>query len=475
MSEKPIGSHNVTQEQLIEQIHEALRAWHKPDAAGAALPPTLLLVRQRMRESGEGQATDAQQATKALLQETLQALEARDEKAAYVLRQRFIEDETLYSVGNQLSVSQYTVSRMQQAALAAAANVLWEREQAAREERQLRLEALLPPPTYSRLFGLDDTQATLLKQLQPSQPPWVVAIAGIGGIGKTALADAVTRSLVTQSTFDDVLWLRIERTGQAASGPALVEQVIDRLAERLMGDYVADTSERRLVQVRRRLAEAPHLVVIDNLETEEGLSELGAHLKELAEPGKFLLTTRVRPQGAVFTCSLDELGFEDAAALLKHHAQEAGINFMAQATGGDLEDIFAVTGGNPLALRLVVSLLDVLPLPRVLEGLEESKPGPIEDLYLNIYWQSWRTLGESARRLLKAMPLVSETGATLDYLQALSGLGEQQLWPALHELRQRSLLEVRGTLHEKRYGIHRLTDSFLRTEIVHWPEGEANR
>lgn len=72
------------------------------------------------------------------------------------------------------------------------------------------------------------------------------------------------------------------------------------------------------------------------------------------------------------------------------------------------------------------------------------------------------------------MPLVSETGATLDYLQALSGLGEEQLWPALHELRQRSLLEVRGSLHEKRYGIHRLTDSFLRTEIVHWPEGDGN-
>ncbi|HSM57007.1 MAG TPA: NB-ARC domain-containing protein [Candidatus Sulfomarinibacteraceae bacterium] len=464
----------MTQEQLREYIHEALRAWHKLDAAGAALPAALLLVRRRMQEGSEGQAVDAQQATKALIQETLQALAARDEGAANVLRQRFIENKTLYNVGNQLNVSQYTVSRMQQAALAAAASVLWEKEQAAREERQARIEALLPPPTYSRLFGLDDAQTTLLQKLQPSQPPWVVAVAGIGGIGKTALADAVTRALVRQPAFDDVLWLRIERTGEAASGPALVKHVIDRMAERLMGDYVADTCERRLVQIRRRLAATPHLVVIDNLETKEGLSELGAHLKELADPGKFLLTTRVRPQSALFTQSLNELGFEDAAALLQHHAQEAGISFMTQATAGDLEDIYTVTGGNPLALRLVVSLLDVLPLPRVLEGLEESKPGPIEDLYLNIYWQSWRTLGEDARRLLKAMPLVAESGATLDYLQALSGLDEEQLWPALHELRQRSLLEVRGSLHEKRYGIHRLTDSFLRTEIVHWPEGEGN-
>ena len=36
-------------------------------------------------------------------------------------------------------------------------------------------------------------------------------------------------------------------------------------------------------------------------------------------------------------------------------------------------------------------------------------------------------------------------------------------------LRNRSLLEVRGTIQAKRYGIHRLTETFLRTEIIHWP------
>ena len=68
------------------------------------------------------------------------------------------------------------------------------------------------------------------------------------------------------------------------------------------------------------------------------------------------------------------------------------------------------------------------------------------------------------------MPLVAESGGTPDYLRALSGLAEAQLWPALQELRNRSLLEVRGTAVEKQYGIHRLTETFLQTEIIHWPE-----
>jgi hypothetical protein len=31
-------------------------------------------------------------------------------------------------------------------------------------------------------------------------------------------------------------------------------------------------------------------------------------------------------------------------------------------------------------------------------------------------------------------------------------------------------LEVRGTVWERRYGIHRLTQTFLCTEIIEWPD-----
>ena len=99
-----------------------------------------------------------------------------------------------------------------------------------------------------------------------------------------------------------------------------------------------------------------------------------------------------------------------------------------------------------------------------------SRGGPVEELYRHIYWQSWRTLSEPARTLLQAMPLVAESGGEPAYLQAISGLDEEDFWPALSQLRSRSLLEVRGTLEEKRYGVHRLTETFVRTEVVHWPE-----
>ena len=38
----------------------------------------------------------------------------------------------------------------------------------------------------------------------------------------------------------------------------------------------------------------------------------------------------------------------------------------------------------------------------------------------------------------------------------------------LAEVKKSTLEQVRGTVQEKRYGIHRLTESFLRTEIIDW-------
>ncbi len=120
-------------------------------------------------------------------------------------------------------------------------------------------------------------------------------------------------------------------------------------------------------------------------------------------------------------------------------------------------------------LKLAVGLIAVQPLDDLLRDLRERKTPTIDDLYRHIYWQVWQLLSANARQLLQAMPLVAESGGAPDYLRALSGLAETDLWPALQELRHCSLLEVRGTLQEKRYGIHRLTETFLHTEIIHWP------
>ena len=318
-----------------------------------------------------------------------------------------------------------------------------------------------------------------MEKLVAVDGPRVVAVVGIGGIGKTSLADAIARRIIRLFHFEGVIWLRSEpqtMSGRSLAPQFTFESLTSELANKL-GLEMSDAPDQRLVQVRQRLKDRPYLVVIDNLETDAETAYLLDHLNDLAEPSKFLLTTRTRPapQATVYHFPVRELSFTDSNALLHHHAQDIGVDALEAADDVELQAIYGVVGGNPLALKLVVSQLDLLPLSQVIEGLTSSRPGPIEDLYQHIYRQSWKILTPEARSLLQSMPLVGETGGLPDYLQAISNLPEDRFWPALQELRTRSLLEVRGTIQEKRYGVHRLTETFLRTEIIHWPEKESGQ
>jgi hypothetical protein len=439
----------------------------------------LLLVQEKRGElAGSSNPTNLRLATNQVLYEAIEELETQDQTSARVLRLRFADDNTLLMVAYKLNVNEHSVSRLQRKAIGKLTGIIYEWELAVREARAQQIEARLPPSTYTKLFGLTDTQKRLREKIIDDERPWVVAIVGIGGIGKTSLADSISRQIIREFRFEDMIWLHSEpqtMSGRSLDPARSFEALITDLAKGMGLVDGAISAEVRLAQVRSRLKNDAYLVVVDNLETDAETAFILDHLNDLARPSKFVLTARTRPAqiASVFNFSLEELSRVDAGNLIRFHARDIGITTLEAASDEDINAVYELTGGNPLALKLVVSLLDMLPLTQVMEDLMNSRPGPIEDLYRHIYWQTWRILSPSARELLQALPLVSESGGTPEYLQKISGLSDNAFWPALQELRGRSLLEVRGTLQEKRYGIHRLTETFLRTEIIQWPEDES--
>ncbi|MCP5097784.1 MAG: hypothetical protein GY943_19730 [Chloroflexi bacterium] len=463
---------------LRKAVHKGLKAWHNQNGAAEDLLDFLLIIREQRRTMDvEHLPTQWRLATNAVLLEALKRLDTQNQTQTQVIKYRFLENDSVVRVCNRINVAEATVMRMQRAGVDGLRDILFTWETEARMARTNELSGHLPPSTYTSLFGVTDIAEELRTRLLADGEKWVLAIVGLGGIGKTSLADFVTRQVIQAFQYDDVAWVRMDPDGTSRydTNPEIAyELLITKLADYFFGQNSDPRFEQRQIQVRRRLQARPHLVVIDNLESEADIAYLLDRLHDLANPTRFLITSRARPESGagVFSLSLDELAVDDATDLMRHHAQEIHVEVVADASNQDLADVYEIVGGNPQALKLVVSLLDLLPLSQLMENLKESRPGKIEAMYKHIYWAAWNTLSEEARQLLKIMPLVSETGGDTSYLQMLSGLSAAAYWPALQQLRRRSLLEVRGGLQEKQYGIHRLTETFVRTEIANWQDEE---
>ena len=64
------------------------------------------------------------------------------------------------------------------------------------------------------------------------------------------------------------------------------------------------------------------------------------------------------------------------------------------------------------------------------------------------------------------MPLAQ--GGKLEQLISLSELEVEEVERGLEQLVNLSLVEVRGDIDERRYYIHRLTETFLLDEVIKW-------
>ncbi|MCA9921477.1 MAG: hypothetical protein KC421_03845 [Anaerolineales bacterium] len=470
-------------EELKNDVFNTLKKWNKQAGDTTDLLDYLLLVRQqRWEQDVVHRPTRWRLVTNQVLLDAINLLEHEDQEQAQVLKYRFVQQLPVVRVGYKMNVAEATVMRMQRSGVDNLAQILLTHEEEARIQHSQKILAKLPPSTYQKLFGVEQISDTIYKQLLPKNENWVVAVVGLGGIGKTALADYVTRKVIDLFTYDDVVWVRVDnRTlDQAVDLPRLTyEYIIAQLATRFFGLNSEPRFEQREIQVRHRLNANPHLIVVDNLENEADTAFLIDQLHELTDPSRFLLTTRSRPESETgyVAFSLDELEMADALDLMRHYAAIIGIETVMNAPNDALEDVYNIVGGNPQALKIVVSLLELVPFVQLLDNLKAAhEGGKIDALYKRIYQQAWKTLSNEARQLLKVMPLVAESGGDAAYLQMLSDLKDEVYWPAVQQLRRRSLLEVRGGLEEKQYGVHRLTETFVRHDIANWwieDEGES--
>jgi hypothetical protein len=427
------------------------------------------------------QPGDTAAAMRSVLSRGLERLAQSDPTGADLLSRRFVQGQTAVAIAHALDYSESMIWTRQRQAIAGLAQIITEAEAAARQSsardaaRQAALDSL-PPPTFTRLFGAHAPLASLAAFLSDPASHWLVALEGMGGVGKTALARQVVEDLVCQGRFQAVVWITAQQHAlvvghlREPSQPALsFAALLGELGRGLGLDARLDLDETsQVLRLREALAVQPTLLVVDNLETAADIWALTEGLNRLARPAKVLLTTRQRVSAydQVTSLPLHALPPADALDFLRYHAAERNVPALLAASDPDLRRIARVTDGNPLALKLVAGQLLALPLTQVLDDLADARPDT-HDFYNFLFRYSWQRLSDPARHLLVHMPLLDPRGATWEDLAAVSGVALNGYFRgALEELVAASLLNAGCVQGRMLYTIHRLTEYFLLSDLV---------
>ncbi len=346
-----------------------------------------------------------------------------------------------------------------------------------RVSEQAGVHSSLPPlplPDFTGLVGVQAYFERLSLLVGAPDGAGLVSLEGMGGIGKSALARAFVSLPETMQRWSRIVWVSarqsilLEDGGLSPVDDSVItlEDITARLCEQIgYPGLAAQPLHKRLEGLKSALAQAEHLIIVDNLETVEEYRQLVPALGMIVGTSRFLITTRqtLREFPFVHTIPLAELDRHSAHELIE--AEIARRILDNRISPEQFEELYQVVGGLPLALKLVAAQLYLRPLSEILAGFREARVGA-ENLYRYLYWQTWQSLRDPARQLLLSFLPSDPEGEDLEFLRIMSGQEQGEFYQALKELDQFSLLELNGDAERPLYRLHRLTTTFLQTDVL---------
>ncbi|MBK8987670.1 MAG: hypothetical protein IPM39_16595 [Chloroflexi bacterium] len=459
-----------------DDVIEALRVWHGNETSNWPLAHLRIGLEAAYNEEAYSSLAEGGPSAqnRAILSWGLAVLRSVSPEAEDLLRERFEHRRDVLAVSNRLNVSESSIYYRQRQAINQLTDILNSLEESSSNNWRERMVNRLELPSYFRLVGIEEARQTLWEAISPQSGDFIISIDGLGGMGKTALADQLARDAIESMQFDEIAWVTAKQTHLSTLGRLKVETgrpsltfplLIDKLADQFdipMNSFNSQLQRQKIT--KQYLRERMCLVVVDNLETVADYRNLLPSLHKWQNPSKFLLTSRFRllDETGVFSLSLKELSAAAAYELIRLEARRTGFAHLAQADEEDLKPIYEAVGGNPLALKLIVGQLKFRSLPRVLDRFTQgSGEYSRDELFEYIYREIWETLQDDSKMTLLTLTQAGSTGFPFEHLVEVSGLVENVVDSCLEKLILLSLVDIAGNLVERRYRLHRLTEVFL--------------
>lgn len=302
------------------------------------------------------------------------------------------------------------------------------------------------------IFSGRSAELSTLKQWIINDACRLVAVLGMGGIGKTALAVNVVQQI--QNQFDIVIWrsLRYSPLSQDIFTDWL------QLLSNQQDINLAEDIGKQIKQLIKYLRTSRCLLILDDVETimlfgqlagyyRSGYEDYGELIKQIGElqhNSCLLLISREKPLEIaslagdtlpVRALQLSGLDSEDAKKIIK---SSPGLYNLENEL---LSELVYLYGGNPSALKIAVKTIQELFAGDIQQFLEQGTV-VIGDILGNILNQQFERIHDLENKLILWLALSSQALSALE-LQSELGFSVElsELITALESLLRRSLIE----------------------------------